>query len=403
MADNNEKIPEGWIKVKSKSRAGKHYYFNSELKKSVWNLEDIDKAKRDGKREPPRGTANKQTPEKSSNGTSNQSKVIRKNIASDRMKKLQKALKSELEQNGEIPAKKRSSPKKPTAPVSPVKSPAKKNFASQRLEKITKQLKEEAKVERAVVNQVTESAAEVEMMDCDELPCLTEENFEEPMEWEDVPVEAALLAVHQLRQDDVNQNTHDDAPVNDIKTHEHGSEIEFYVVVDTNVLISNLDYVKEIKGKQFKGELKLTAINLFYQINISNNVLDIGKATIFLPYMVLKELDKLKTRASASSEHDVGQSARRANDFISKCLAAKDEFLAGQSALDRQNYLIEIDSADDEIVNCLLQIKQKTNKVILLTHDKNLMSKAIVNKVESFSRDALRATNFNASNCIKLY
>lgn len=117
-----------------------------------------------------------------------------------------------------------------------------------------------------------------------------------------------------------------------------------------------------------------------------------------MPYIVLKELDKLKIRDDKS----VAFSARRANDYVSKCLFDKDNFLVGQSALERQNHLIDIDSADDEIVNCLLQIKFTTKNVILLTNDKNLMSKAIVNNVESFSHDSLNATSYNASNAIKL-
>lgn len=275
MADNEVKIPDGWIKVKSKSRAGKFYYFNSTTNRSVWSIDDIDKADKTTSNNGKRGSPKKKTPTKVEIGLSIQSKLIaRKNIARDRMKKLQNALKTEVEKNddGVSVKKSQTSPKKlrsSAVPVSPAKPTiATKNVASKRLEKFKQQLKDEVEVVNATSSTTTTEinniiTTEVEMMDFEEMtstPAETETvtiNFEEPMEWEDVPVEMAVLAVHQLRQDDFNGNSLDDAQFNDVKTQHHassGKSIEFHIVVDTNVLIANLDFVQQIKGKYFKGE-----------------------------------------------------------------------------------------------------------------------------------------------------
>jgi predicted ribonuclease YlaK len=66
-----------------------------------------------------------------------------------------------------------------------------------------------------------------------------------------------------------------------------------------------------------------------------------------------------------------------------------------------QKQIIPIDSGDDEILNCCLQIQETTKKIILLTQDKNLRNKAFVNKIESFSRDTLNYVDFNVKNDIK--
>lgn len=94
--------------------------------------------------------------------------------------------------------------------------------------------------------------------------------------------------------------------------------------------------------------------------------------------------------------------ARRAVEFINDCLVKKDAFLIGQSGKESfQKQIIPIDSGDDEILNCCLHIQEATEKVILLSNDRNLRNKAFVNKIETFSRDTLNYMDFNVKNEIK--
>lgn len=74
----------------------------------------------------------------------------------------------------------------------------------------------------------------------------------------------------------------------------------------------------------------------------------------------------------------------------------------GQSAVESlKKPIIPIESGDDEILNCCLQIQEMTQKIILLTNDKNLRNKAFVNKIEAQSRDMLNFIDYNLKNDIK--
>lgn len=74
----------------------------------------------------------------------------------------------------------------------------------------------------------------------------------------------------------------------------------------------------------------------------------------------------------------------------------------GQSALEKsQKKIIPVESGDDEILNCCLQFHEFTNKIILLSNDRNLRNKAFVNHIEAFSRDMLYMTEFNMKNELK--
>lgn len=105
----------------------------------------------------------------------------------------------------------------------------------------------------------------------------------------------------------------------------------------------------------------------------------------------MNELDSLKTR----DDKNLSRMARNAVNFINNCFESRDPFLAGQRALQNTERIIRIDSADDEVLNCCLQIKRITKNIILLTNDNNLRNKAHVNKVETFSRDLLQYADFN--------
>jgi rRNA-processing protein FCF1 len=100
-------------------------------------------------------------------------------------------------------------------------------------------------------------------------------------------------------------------------------------------------------------------------------------------------------------EESISRLARTAISFIDECFKSKDEYLLGQNAIESSRELIEIDSGDDYIINCALQMKEFTSKIIVLSNDKNLRNKAFVNHIEAFSSDMLNYADYNFTNKIK--
>lgn len=77
----------------------------------------------------------------------------------------------------------------------------------------------------------------------------------------------------------------------------------YYIVVDTNVLVRELDLVNELKDTPLDGKyiismllsfLKLKRKVLIYQVYIS--IVGCGPPHIFIPWVVIEELDKLKSQ-----------------------------------------------------------------------------------------------------------
>lgn len=106
-----------------------------------------------------------------------------------------------------------------------------------------------------------------------------------------------------------------------------------------------------------------------------------------VPYMVLQELDKLKMVSRAKN---VSVLARKAIRYIDEQFNSKNIKFQGQSAIDHNRSLIEIDSADDRILNCCLQLKSSVERVILLSNDINLTNKATVSGVESVTAKQIK-------------
>lgn len=119
-------------------------------------------------------------------------------------------------------------------------------------------------------------------------------------------------------------------------------------------------------------------------------------ACIYIPYIVLCELDMLKTR-----DGNISKAAQRGIKTINEYFKDKDAFVTGQSVKEDRRELIPTDSGDDRILNCAFQLKELTNKVLLLSNDINLRNKAFVNEIEAYSVDMLNYADFNMTNSIK--
>ncbi|XP_012162899.1 uncharacterized protein LOC101454433 isoform X2 [Ceratitis capitata] len=131
----------------------------------------------------------------------------------------------------------------------------------------------------------------------------------------------------------------------------------FYFILDTNVLIDYLVFLEEL------SHMKLC---------------DTSGTILYVPYIVLQELDKLKQFAVSEGAK---VRAVRAIKYLNAKFETKNKHLQAQSAMSELEHLVEITSPDDRIINCCLQVKQHVDNVILLTEDINLRNKAICNNI----------------------
>ncbi|XP_061392218.1 transcriptional protein SWT1-like [Musca vetustissima] len=132
----------------------------------------------------------------------------------------------------------------------------------------------------------------------------------------------------------------------------------YYFVVDTNVLLDHLSFIEDLT------KLKLC---------------DTQGSMLYIPYGVLQELDKLKIRSGC--KEGVKTLAVRAIKYLNKKLENKSQNILAQTALEERHHLIDVNSADDSIINCCLQAKAQVPNLLLLTEDVNLRNKAICNNI----------------------
>lgn len=300
--DGDEKLPKGWTKVQSRSHPDKVYYYNNSLKLSLWKLEDLKKKYHKSNKSSLPETPLKSLPEtpakshkkakeatvKKQSGISNQSKNIKKNIARERLGKLQVALADEVKKDNQRfnnGVKKINDVIEVTKPnfkkSSEAQNNGKKNTAANRLKQLNHKLEKEViESKQNVSASHKEELPKSQKVESVEVPCesqcsnedvdmmeisFTESSQElekafEPMEWEDVPEIEVINKVQQIRSSDIKSNS--TSTQKNACRHFKALENGFYIIVDTNVLLSNIDFVKEIKGKHFKGNL-ITLLFLF--------------------------------------------------------------------------------------------------------------------------------------------
>lgn len=80
---------------------------------------------------------------------------------------------------------------------------------------------------------------------------------------------------------------------------------KLYLVLDTNVLISHLSFLVELKDFAIKG---------------------VGRPVLIIPWIVMQELDALKTLSSK-----VSVKAREAISFLHSCFSAGHPRVRGQT------------------------------------------------------------------------
>ncbi|CAH2077069.1 unnamed protein product, partial [Iphiclides podalirius] len=111
------------------------------------------------------------------------------------------------------------------------------------------------------------------------------------------------------------------------------------------------------------------------------------KPTLFIPWRVINELDKMKDTNNGSGA--VCKKARAAMDFLYKSLPENDR-IKGQSLRDANCHIYPCEMNDDEVLNCCLQQIERGKNVLLLSEDKNLCNKATLNNVPRIGVEGLR-------------
>ncbi|XP_069377784.1 transcriptional protein SWT1 isoform X3 [Paralichthys olivaceus] len=144
------------------------------------------------------------------------------------------------------------------------------------------------------------------------------------------------------------------------------------LVLDTNILLSHLDYVKKIQS------LGLGAL---------------GFPVVLIPWVVLQELDSLKRGKGLSGS--VAHLATPAISYIYNTLKGRESNLWGQSmqqATESSNGL-NAENNDDRVLQCCLQYQSlyPGRALILCSNDKNLCSKALLSGVKALSKNDLEA------------
>ncbi|AWP10690.1 putative transcriptional protein SWT1 [Scophthalmus maximus] len=144
------------------------------------------------------------------------------------------------------------------------------------------------------------------------------------------------------------------------------------LVLDTNVLLSHLDYVKKTR---------------------SHGLGALGCPVVLIPWVVLQELDSLKRGRGLSGS--VAHLATPAISYIYNTLKDREPHLWGQSmqqAAESSNGL-NAENNDDRVLQCCLQYQSLYPgcALMLCTNDKNLCSKALLSGVRALSKNDLEA------------
>ncbi|XP_076580451.1 transcriptional protein SWT1 isoform X2 [Chaetodon auriga] len=142
------------------------------------------------------------------------------------------------------------------------------------------------------------------------------------------------------------------------------------LVLDTNILLSHLDYVKKIE---------------------SHGLGAMGFPVVLIPWVVLQEMDSLKKNLSGSVAH----LAVHAISYIYNSLKSRKPHLWGQSMQQaaKSSNGLNAENNDDRVLQCCLQYQSlyPDCALILCTNDKNLCSKALLSGVRAFSKNDLEA------------
>ncbi|XP_044930246.1 transcriptional protein SWT1 isoform X4 [Mustela putorius furo] len=155
------------------------------------------------------------------------------------------------------------------------------------------------------------------------------------------------------------------------------SDKKLLIVIDTNILMNHLNFVRILKTTEIPGFDKLVLI---------------------IPWVVIQELDRMKAgKLLKHAQHK----AVPAVHFINDSLKDQDRKLWGQSLqlASQKLYGLSDENNDDRVLKCCLQYQELVpcSVVILCTDDRNLRNKGLISGVKSLSKEELSAELLNLS------
>ncbi|XP_057333316.1 transcriptional protein SWT1 [Microplitis mediator] len=250
-------------------------------------------------------------------------------------------------------------------------SPTVYKNAEDRMKALCSSLKTQRACDKRLFSLPSDDSTDKRFNNSTVLKSFSHEEFYEEMDWEPSEEEKIVFEIQNVRSqlptgDDVQmiEMTKNGLDLTDNVTLRETSDSlrKLYIVVDTNVFLSNLQAIEEARDAVFK----------FYH-----------RPIIIVPWTVIRELDFIKDDKSNSRPASLKTKARQAIQFLNNHFAEKHPRILGQTFADvlanRQKF--ELECPDDEILQTCLQIKTAGHHVVLLTYDKNLCNKAMINNV----------------------
>lgn len=203
------------------------------------------------------------------------------------------------------------------------------------------------------------------------------DSFWEAMDWEPIEEEKVVVQIQEVRmQLSTDQGTAQqkcpDYTINGLELSQVSENTDkriLYIVVDTNVFLSNLKTVTELLEDSGKTKSHY-------------------RPFVVVPWTVLQELDYIKDNKSRTKSVQLQKSAKSAVDMLFKYFSSKHPRLKGQTAVDAaaNRKKFQVESPDDEILQSCLQIRELGCTVVLLSNDKNLCNKAIIHDISTYGR-----------------
>ncbi|XP_053667259.1 uncharacterized protein LOC128716361 [Anopheles marshallii] len=142
----------------------------------------------------------------------------------------------------------------------------------------------------------------------------------------------------------------------------------FYCVIDTNIFIEYYNDFQNFLSRKYSG----------------------SQPIVVVPYKVLHELDIVKHK-----KPQLGPKITPVVKFLHQMLRAKDARVKGQHPWDDTIELMPVHSPDDSIINCALQVQSVAAsdnvKVVLVSNDCNMLTKALVATLNSCTMEELQA------------
>ncbi|XP_070164450.1 transcriptional protein SWT1 [Polyergus mexicanus] len=197
---------------------------------------------------------------------------------------------------------------------------------------------------------------------------LYEEMDWEPINDDDITLEVEVVRTQLGKKNHVDKINYISGNTVELIQHNRTEPQEkspLYIVVDTNVFLSNLKIIEEARDATFKNY---------------------PRPFIVIPWTVIHELDYIKNNKST---HEICIKARKAISFIHEQFSSKHPRIIGQTreqaAKNKEDF--SLTCPDDEILQCCLQICQLQKSVVLLSYDKNLCNKAMVYNILALGRN----------------